>query len=310
VPLNPQAQTVLDNIAKLGFPQTHQCTPEEARANGVKRRALTASTPESVHQVEDRTVPGPAGQIPVRVYTPAPGGPFPVLMYFHGGGWVIGDLDSHDGICRALCNRAGCVVVSVHYRLAPEHKYPAAGEDCYAATKWVADHAKDFGGDGRLAVGGDSAGGNLAAVVTLMARRHRAPRIDFQLLIYPATDHNLDTSSYHDNAQGYFLWRADMEWFWNQYLPNEAAGEEVYASPLRAADLRGLPLALVITAEYDPLRDEGEAYAQRLEQADVPVSLARYPGLIHGFFGMAAAIDDARRAIDDAAEALKAAFAR
>jgi acetyl esterase len=310
VPLNPQAQTVLDNIAKLGFPQTHLCTPEEARANGVKRRQLTAAAvPEPVHLVEDRAVPGPAGSIPVRVYTPAPGGPFPVLMYFHGGGWVIGDLDSHDGICRALCNRSGCVVVSVHYRLAPEHKYPAAADDCYAATRWVAEHAADFGGNGKLAVGGDSAGGNLAAVVTLMARRHRTPRINFQLLIYPVTDYNLETSSYHDNAHGYFLWRDDMAWFWKHYLPNEAAGEEVYASPLRAADLRGLPPALVITAEYDPLRDEGEAYAERLAQAEVPVTLTSCPGLIHGFFGMAAAIDDAKSAIDDAAAALRKAFA-
>jgi acetyl esterase len=310
VPLNPQAQTVLDNIARLGFPQSHQCTPEEARTSANKRRALTAAAPEPVHGVEDRTIPGPAGQLPVRVYTPSAGGPFPTLMFFHGGGWVIGDLDSHDPICRALCNRASCVVVSVGYRLAPEHKYPAAADDCYAATKWVADHAADFAGDGRLAVGGDSAGGNLAAVTALMARKHKTPRIDFQLLVYPVTDYNLDTPSYHDNAHGYLLWRDDMAWFWKHYLPNEAAGEEVYASPLRAADLRGLPPALVLTAEYDPLRDEGEAYAERLEQADVPVTLKRYPGLIHGFFGMGAAIDEARTAIDEAAAALRAALAR
>lgn len=319
MPLHPQAQHVIEAIDAAGFPQVHTVTPAEARANAIRRRAMFNAPVEPVAKVEDRKIPGPAGQIPIRVYWPDPstgipsatrdGTRLPVLVYYHGGGWVIGDLDSHDGVCRALCNAAGCVVASVDYRLAPEHKYPAAPQDCHAATSWVADHAAELGADGRrLAVGGDSAGGNLAAVVSLMARDAGGPPIAFQLLIYPVTDYNLDTPSYRENARGYFLWRDDMAWFWRHYLPNEAAGAEPMASPLRATDLRGLPPALVITAEYDPLRDEGEAYAKRLEEADVPVTLVRYPGMIHGFFGMSASIDDARKAVAGAAEALRKAL--
>jgi acetyl esterase len=302
---------VLDNIAQAGFPQTHTVSPNEARVNAARRRALVAAPVEPVAKVEDRTVPGPAGEIALRVYTPAGRGPFAVLLYFHGGGWVVGDLDSHDGVCRALCNGAGCVVASVDYRLAPEHKYPAAADDCYAATQWVAANGAAIGVDARrLAVGGDSAGGNLAAAVALMARDRGGPSIGFQLLIYPVTDYNLETASYRENAEGYGLWRADMAWFWQHYLPNDAAGRDAYASPLRATDLTHLPPALVQTAEFDPLRDEGEAFAGRLQDAKVPVTLTRYPGMIHGFFGMAAAIDDGRAAIAEASTALKGALGR
>lgn len=308
MPLHPQMQAVLDLFAK--FPQTHTLSAPEARRVMVERRALIKAVPEPVAKVENRTIPGPAGEIPLRIYMPEGSGPFPVLVYFHGGGWVLGDLESHDGVCRVLANAARCVVASVDYRLAPEHKYPAAAEDCYAATQWVAANAASIGGDPeRIAVGGDSAGGNLAAVVALMARDKGGPRLRHQLLVYPVTDFSFDTPSYGQNAQGYSLGKADMEWFWRQYLPDEAAGREPYASPLRATDLSHLPPALVITAEYDPLRDEGEHYAERLRQAGVPTDLRRYDGMIHGFFAMSAGVDVARAAVNHAADALRTAFA-
>jgi acetyl esterase len=264
-----------------------------------------------VGSVVDRRIPGPAGDIPVRVYTPNGTAPFPLLVYFHGGGWVLGGIDTHDGTCRSLANGAGCVVVSVDYRLAPEHRYPAAAEDCCAATQWAAAHAAELGADARrVAVGGDSAGGNLAAVVALMARDRGGPALVLQLLIYPATDARFDTASYRDNADGYLLTAADMRWFWDHYLGDSGRGAEPYASPLRAADLSGLPPALVITAEFDPLRDEGEAYAKRLEDAGVASRLSRYDGMIHGFFGMGQMIDRANAAVGEACANLKLAYAR
>ena len=269
-----------------------------------------AGEPESIARIENRTVPGPAGQIPVRIYTPVGTAPFPVLVYFHGGGWVIGNLDTHDGICRSLANRVGCLVVSVDYRLAPEHRFPAAPEDCYAATRWLAEHAGSLGGDkGRIAVGGDSAGGNLAAVVALMARDRGGPKLAFQLLVYPATDTDFETRSYRENSEGYFLTRADMVWFWNHYAPRDEDRRNPYAAPLRAASLRGLPPALVITAEFDPLCDDGNAYAARLREDGVPVRLSQQDGLIHGFFQMGAVIDRGRASVDEASRALKDAFA-
>jgi acetyl esterase len=246
----------------------------------------------------------------VRIYTPAGSGPFPVLVFFHGGGWVIGDLDTQDGACRALANGAGCLVVSVGYRLAPEHKFPAAPDDTYAATKWVAANAASINADpARIAVGGDSAGGNLTAVTAQMARQRGGPRLAFQLLIYPVTDGACDTASYRDNADGYLLTKEMMLWFWNHYVRNPEERFNSMASPLRAQSLKGLPPALVQTAEFDPLRDEGEAYAARLQEAGVPVKLTRYDGMIHGFFGMASVIDRATTAIGEAAEALRSAFA-
>jgi acetyl esterase len=234
-----------------------------------------------------------------------------MLVYFHGGGWVIGNLDTHDGVCRQLCNAAHCVVVSVDYRLAPEHPYPAAAEDAYAATRWVAANAAAIGGDpARIALGGDSAGGNLTAVVTLMARDRGGPPLVFQLLVYPATDApTADHPSYRENAEGYFLTRDMMLWFWNHYCGSTPDLTDAYRYPLRAKDLRRLPPAYVITAEFDPLRDEGEAYAARLREANVPVRLKRYAGMIHGFFGMGALLTQAREATKEAAEALRSAFA-
>ncbi len=309
MPLDPQAKAVLDQFASMGGPQLHEMSVAQARELILGMVAL-GGEPESIARIENRTVPGPAGQIPVRIYTPVGTAPFPVLVYFHGGGWVIGNLDTHDGICRSLANRVGCLVVSVDYRLAPEHPFPAAPEDCYAATRWLAEHAGSLGVDkGRIAVGGDSAGGNLAAVVALMARDRGGPKLAFQLLVYPATDTDFETRSYRENSEGYFLTRADMVWFWNHYAPRDEDRRNPYAAPLRAASLRGLPPALVITAEFDPLRDDGAAYAARLREDGVPVRLSQQDGLIHGFFQMGAVIDRGRASVDEASRAVKDAFA-
>jgi acetyl esterase len=255
-------------------------------------------------------IPGPGGEIPVRIYRPSDDDRLPALVYFHGGGWVLGNLDSHDATCRLLTNGAQCVVISVDYRLAPEHKFPAAADDAYAATTWVAENAAPLGIDPRrIAVGGDSAGGNLAAAVTLMAKEQGEPSIAYQVLIYPVTNHSFDTTSYETNAEGYMLTRRSMIWFWNHYLAEPADGQNAYASPLQADDLGGLPPALVITAEFDPLRDEGAAYAERLKQAGVPVKYTDYPGMIHGFFGMSLMLDTAKQAVSDVCGEVRSAFA-
>jgi acetyl esterase len=234
-----------------------------------------------------------------------------LLVYFHGGGWVLGGLDTHDSVCRELAHGAGAIVVSVDYRLAPEHKFPAAADDCYAAVVWAAAHATEIGADPtRIAIAGDSAGGNLTCVIALQARDKDGPRLCFQLPVYPVTNHSLDTPSYRENATGYLLETDSMAWFWGHYLATDADGEHPYASPLRAASLRGLPPALVITAEFDPLRDEGEAYAKRLETAGVPTQLRRFDGMIHGFFGMSAIMDKAKAAIAESCAALGHAFGR
>jgi acetyl esterase len=311
MPLDPQARAFLDEMNSLGGQPLYTMGVDGARR--VMDLLATLRPPLApVASAVDRRIPGPAGEIPVRVYTPNGTAPFPVLVYFHGGGWVIGGLETHDGVCRALADGAGCVVVSIDYRLAPEHRYPAAAEDCYAATRWAAAHAAELGADAaRLAVAGDSAGGNLAAVVSLMARDRSGPPIAFQLLIYPVTDARADTRSYRDNAEGYLLTAGDMDWFWGHYLGDEKAkGAEPYASPLRATDVTRLPPALVITAEFDPLRDEGEAYAARLKEAGVAARVTRYDGMIHGFFGMGHLMDKARAAVAESCAALEQAFAR
>jgi acetyl esterase len=265
--------------------------------------------PEAVGAVVDRTMPGPAGPIPLRIYTPNGRGPFPILVHLHGGGWVAGDLAAYDPICRKLTNAVPCAVVSVGYRLAPEHKFPAAPDDCFAALQWVAANAHTFNGDAsRLAVGGDSAGAALSAVVAQQARDEGGPRLCFQLLVYPVADYGFDTPSYRENADGYLLTKSLMSWFWCHYLDGEADGRSVRASPLRATDFRGLPPALVITAEFDPLRDEGEAYASRLRKAGATVSLKRYDGMIHGFFGLSGVLAQGQHAVAAAATALRHAF--
>jgi len=306
--LDPQAKALLDAMPPM--PDFDTIPLELLRQGMAAQNALAPDAePVPVAKVENRAIPGPAGEIPLRIYTPEGSGPFPVLVYFHGGGFVLCDLDTHDGTCRSLARAAEVVVVSVDYRLAPEHRFPAGPEDCYAATQWAAAHAAEIGGDAsRLAIGGDSAGGNLTAVVALMARDRGGPKLGFQLLIYPVTNFDFETVSYRDNAEGYFLSTGMMRWFWRQYLEDPAHGAQPYASPLRAEDLAGLPPGLCITAGYDPLRDEGEAYAEKLRGAGNDVTLSRYPGMIHGFFGMDALLDEAKRAIAEASDALRKAL--
>ena len=304
--LHPQVQSLLQEMASLGAPPLTSQTPAQAR-----QRPRLPVVGEPVDYVEDRQIPGPGGPLNVRMYRPKQNLPLPVLVYAHGGGWVLNDLDSHNHVCRSLANAAECAVVSVDYRLAPEHKFPAAAEDVYAATYWVAEQAASFGGDGtRIAVGGDSSGGNLAAVTALMSRDRGKPKICYQLLVYPITNYAFDTPSYEEFAKGYFLTKENMMWFWKHYLDDEADGMHPYASPLRAEDLSGLPPAFVITAEYDPLRDEGEAYARRLSEAGVETALKRYDGMIHAFFGHAHRLDAGKEAIREAASRLKEAFAK
>jgi acetyl esterase len=308
MPLHVQAQTFLDELAAAGGPPLHEL-PVDAARQVIEQLFGGTDAPEPVGAVEDRMIQGAAGEIRARIYTPEGQGPFPVLVYFHGGGWVIGSLDAYDPTCRALTKAAGCTVVSVDYRLAPEHKFPAAPEDCYAAARWVAANTAAINAiPGRVAIGGDSAGGNLAAVVAQMARDRGGPDFAFQLLIYPVTDFRFDTSSYAANADGYLLTRDAMVWFWNHYLPSAADGSSPLASPLRAASLDRLPPAFVITAEFDPLRDEGEAYALRLQEAGVPVTLQRYDGMIHGFFSLGSVFDRGREAVAAAGTSLRAAF--
>ena len=307
MPLDPKARAFMDQLVAAGMPPLESLPVADARRVMESFREM-APPGQAVARVEDRRLPGPAGDIPVRVYTPAGDGPRPVLVFFHGGGWVIGSIETHDNTCRALANAIPAIVVSVDYRLAPEHKFPAAAEDCYAATRWVAANATEIGADGnRLAIGGDSAGGNLAAVVALMAHDRGGPRIAHQTLIYPATDPAMDTPSQRENAEGYFLTREAMVWFWGHYLRDDEDKTNPLAAPLRARNLRGLPPAHVLTAEFDPLRDEGEAYAARLREAGVPVTLKRWDGMIHGFFGMTGIIDQSGPAIAEVAAAVRAA---
>ena len=272
--------------------------------------APAPSEPTPVARVENRDIPGPAGALPVRIYWPeASDGPAPLVVFCHGGGFVLCSLDTHDELCRALCRGAGAVVVSVDYRLAPEAPYPAAADDCYAGLVWAVAHAAELGADaGRVAIAGDSAGGNLAAVTALRARDMGGPALRHQCLIYPVTDCRFDTPSYIENAEGYFLTAESMRWFWSHYLQDMGRAAEPYASPLRSPDLSGLPPALVITAEYDPLRDEGEHYAQALSAAGVPTVLRRYDGMIHGFVTMAEIFEDGRAALALAVEQLRKDF--
>jgi acetyl esterase len=281
MPLHPLAQEFLALSIANGARPIHSMSVEEARRTSAEMFALTPPG-EPVARVEDIRIPGAAGEIPARVYAPEAEGSFPILVYFHGGGWVVGDLETQDADCRAIANAAACVVVSVDYRLAPEHKFPAPAEDAYSATRWIAENAGRLGGDdGPVAVGGASAGANLAAVVALMARDRGGPSIACQVLNVPVTDYGFDTDSYRENGEDYVLTRAEMQWFWRHYLTTPEDGANPYASPLRAPDLSGLPPALVQTSEYDPLRDEGRAYAERLGAAGVPVSYTCYRGMIH-----------------------------
>ena len=308
MPLAPAARTLIDQLESGGGPALWEMSPDDARALSAVMGAM--DNPPEVAKVEDRVIPGPAGEVPVRIYTPDAPAPRPVIAFFHGGGFVICSVETHDGLARRLANALGAVVVSVEYRLAPEARCPAAAEDCYAATQWIHEHAAELEADpDRLIVAGDSAGGNLAAVVSLMAREQNGPPITRQVLVYPVIDAACDAPSYAENGEGYFLEATGMRWFWDHYLGPDGDGAHQNASPIRASDLSGLPPAVVITAEFDPLRDEGEAYAAKLAGCGVPVDRKRYDGMIHGFLYMPAVVGKAREAIDDIAAALRATFA-
>jgi acetyl esterase len=257
--------------------------------------------------VENLTIPGPGGDVPVRVYASEQGGLRPALIYFHGGGFSFGNLDTHDAVCRSLAKESGAVVIAVDYRLSPEHKFPAAVEDAHAATVWVAANAKSLGIDARrISVSGDSAGGNLATVIARRCRDAGGPALASQVLIYPVTDmSSFDTDSHRELSEGYFLTRAAMEWFRGHYVPSADLARHPEVSPLLTPDLSGLPPALVITAEFDPLRDEGEAYAKHLRQAGVPVTVTRYPGMIHAFVSMRGVLSGGRQAIQEVAQFIR-----
>jgi len=310
--LHPDAVRVCELIVAANRPPLETLTPVEARQAYLATRKALQPDPEPVAEEANLEAAGPAGPIPLRLYRGngvERGKLQPALVYFHGGGWVIGDLESHDQACRALANAARCIVVAVDYRLAPEHKFPAAVEDAVAATRWIADHAQNLGIDAsRLAVGGDSAGGNLAAVVALDARDRGGPPIVFQLLIYPGTDMRMDRPSHVRHADQLPLRRPTMRWFLAHYLRDAGDEADWRASPLRARDFRNLPPALVVTAGFDPLCDEGEAYAEALSGAGVTVTHKRFGGQIHGFFNMGRIVADAGRLVAVAADALKSAF--
>jgi acetyl esterase len=308
MPVDPQVQALLDLRAAL--PPVQSLSVAEARAQFAAREIPGLKVAE-VASVAERVIPGPTGPLRLRVYTPLGAGPFPMLVFFHGGGFVVCDLDTHDPICRNLCAGAGCVVVSVDYRLAPEHRFPAAPDDCLAATRWATEHAADLGADpARVAVGGDSAGGSLATVTALRIRDEGGPRLAGQLLIYPATDLGPPaTPSYVENVEGYGLTANAVAWFWEKYLDDPSQVRHPHASPLHTPDLRGLPPALVITAEYDPLRDEGERYGERLREASVPVTISRHEGVVHGFFFFSGLVGKTDAALKEACAWLRGAFA-
>lgn len=316
MPVDPQAQAFLDQLAAAGTRDGGDVSPEEMRAGYALLGALglPAADPPST---EDRTIPGPDGEIPVRIYRPSGAGaagdaaaaPLPLVVYLHGGGFCIGSIGTHDPLCQQIASRMPAVVVSVDYRLAPEHRFPAAVDDSMAALSWCSEHASELGADAtRLAVAGDSAGGNLAAVVSIKARDAGGPPVAFQLLLYPTTDATGSFPSIEENGKGYLLTADSMRWFQGHYLEEGFDHRHPDVSPLFVEDLSGLPPAMVVTAEYDPLRDEGEAYGKRLSEAGVATQVKRYDGMIHAFFQLDSVIPAATGAITDAIEALRGAL--
>ncbi|MDF0725410.1 alpha/beta hydrolase [Cytobacillus sp. S13-E01] len=308
--LDPQAKVLLDMMAAAGAPALETLSPKLAReAFGVSQERLRYGVPEiPVYKIENKTIEGANGDIDIRIYTPKGEGPLPVLVYFHGGGWVIGDLDSHDPLCREIANTAQCVVVSVDYSLAPEHKFPTAVNDAFAATKWVYENAGSINVDSsRLAVGGDSAGGNLAAAVSYLAKQEGAPSITYQVLLYPATNFG-NTESYQLFSEGYFLTKSAMNWFRDCYLNGPEDVRNPLAAPLQIEDKRDLPRALIITAGFDPLRDEGKAYADSLSGAGVETEYKCYDGMIHGFVSMFALLDQGKVAVEHVGNSLRGVF--
>lgn len=304
MPVDPQIQVLLDARAKL--PPLHTLSVEDARTQMAARAIPGLRIPE-VASVMNRDMQGPNGSLPLRIYTPHGTGPFPLMVFFHGSGFVVCSLDTHDPMCRNLCAGTGCVVISVDYRLAPEHKFPAAPDDSLAATRWAVANAGALNADpSRVVVAGDSAGGNLAAVVALRARDEGGPTLAGQLLIYPVTDyHDPGWPSMTENAEGYGLTRLGMAWFWDHYLADRSQAAHPHACPIKANDLSGLPPAYVITAEYDPLRDEAEAYADALTRAGVATKMRRWDGMNHGFFFFPGLVDKASAATDDACDWVK-----
>jgi acetyl esterase len=306
-PLEPRLKAQLAELLR-GKP-AHLKTPAELRQDTINRAAKAKKLNEKVANVANRTIPGPGGPVPVRVYTPEGQGPFPVLLYIHGGGWVRGTLETEDDGCRSLCHHGKCLVVSVGYRLAPETKFPGGLEDCYAALKWCAEHAAEINGDGsRLAVAGTSAGGNLTACLALYARDQGGPKIALQIPICPVMNNNFYTTSYFQGAEGYGLSRPQMMMYWRHYLGKPEDADSPYVAPIKAKNLKGLAPALILTAQYDVLRDEAEAYAARLAQEGVPVHCTRYLGLTHGLSIQGAAIESSRHARDEIVAALQKAW--
>ncbi len=306
MPLDPQAQDLLEQLKQAGAKPVEAMSVAEARALSWSYIGLQGE-PEPVAAVTHRFIPGPTADLPIRIYHPAGQGPFPALVLFHGSGWVVANLDVADAPARALANRTGCVIVAVNYQKAPEHKFPVPFDDCYATAVWVAEHAGELSVDpARIGVAGDSAGGNLAAAVALKARDAGGPVLAYQLLIYPATNYDLDTPSALANAEGYLLQRESMRWFWDHYLSEPSDAENPLACPLRAPDLSGLPPAFVVTAEFDPLCDDGDRYAEALRAAGVAVSHRRYDGMLHGFFWMAGVLDQARALYEEIGKEVRA----
>ncbi|HTS54085.1 MAG TPA: alpha/beta hydrolase [Burkholderiales bacterium] len=310
--LHPQTRAMVDAMARMNPVPPDKLTVEQAREQFRRTRAPFLAPAQEVGAVIDAAIPGPGGRLRIRTYRPLGSRHdelLPAMVYFHGGGWVFGDLDSHDPMCRELCNLAGCAVVAIDYRLAPENRFPAAVEDAIAAIRHVAEHGADLGLDAtRLAAGGDSAGGNLTAVAALAFRDEGGPRLRLQVLVYPVTDFSMDAPSYARIANGFTLTRDRMRYFRESYLRGPEDIDDWRASPLKVRDASNLPPALIIAADHDPLVDEGKAYADRLAAADVRVTYTCYEGVVHGFASMAGAIDAGHTAIAQAAAALKSAF--
>ena len=309
--LDPQMQMVLDLGKKAGGPELWLLEPDQSREE-YAIRAVRLKVQETIYKSEDRKIPGSSEDIPVRIYTPRElkaDEKLPVLVWYHGGGYVIGDLNTHDSVCRILANQTDCIVVAVDYRLAPENKFPAAVEDCFSALRWVAMNADAISGDSdRLAVGGDSAGGNLAAVVSILARDERSPKIKFQLLVYPATAPEQEMRYNYDFSEGYLLTRRLITWCYKHYQRNASDARDFRFAPLIADDLSNLPPSLVIVAGFDPLRDEGIEYAKKLIEYGNEVRLSNYQGMAHGFYLMGGAVEKANVAVAESSDMLKKSF--
>lgn len=307
--LDSKVKEYLETIS--GGAPLNTLEPEEARFIAKMDFKQTSGTPEQVKVVKDQKIPVKNGEIDIRIFTPFGDGPFPVLVYYHGGGWVLGDIDDFSALMQSLAAATNAIVVGVNYRLAPEYKFPTAVEDSYAAFLWVAKNIEKYNGNpAKIAVIGDSAGGNLAAVTSILARDNGGPRITYQVLIYPATDLRLNSNSLNELSEGYFLSKEDMIWFRDQYLSKSEDQFNPLGSPLLKEDLTELPQALIITAEYDPLKDEGEAYGEKLKAASVKVDLVCFEGMIHTFVAKAKLFEQAKEAIDLIANTLKSAFTK